>query len=239
MNQDDSNLASGALTGAASGASLGSVAGPWGTLIGGVVGAGVGLYGAYTQNEADDNRPKYEIPSEIKANLSQAQQQALQGLPEEQKAQFIKNMQRQTAYGLGQASSRKAGLIGISGMNQQNNDALENLSVADAQARMANQDKLSGARSQMADYKGQEFQINQENPYYEGKAQQQAQRGANLDSINNAVNTGVNVYGQYKQGQGNQYQGYNTGAYNSGFGFNGGNNQAGNDYNPDGTLATA
>lgn len=195
MNQEDSNYLSGGLSGAASGAAAGTAIAPgWGTLIGGVVGAGVGLYGAYQQNEAMDNRPKYEIPSEVRQNLNEARQRSLQGLPEVQKQQYLQNIQRGQSSGLRALGERKAGLLGVAGMGQQNIDAATNLAVMDAQARERNYGNLVGARNQMADYKGQAFQFNRVNPYYENIASQQAYTGAALGSINNAANTLGNYY---------------------------------------------
>lgn len=131
-------------------------------------------------------RPQYEVPEEIKQNLTQAQQQALQGLPEEQKQQFLTNLQRNSAQSLTAGSSRKAGLAGIAGVNQQQADSYGNLMAADSQARMQNQDRLSGVRSNMADYKDQAFQFNKVNPYYEQIAARNKRDEQFSQSLNNA-----------------------------------------------------
>ncbi len=180
-------------SGALSGASLGSVAGPWGTLIGGVAGAGLGVYQAYG-NQGDD-RPTYHIPDEVKQNLTAAQQRALEGLPEEQKQLFLSNLQRGTAYGLKELGNRKAGLSGVAAINQQNNDAIAGLMSADASARSANQKDLMAARSEMGQYQDQSFQINSLSPYYENQAQDQAQQGANTQNIMNSVGNIASIYG--------------------------------------------
>ena len=124
-------------------------------------------YEEYQADEAAKNRPVYQIPEEIKQNLTQAQQQALQGLPEEQKRQYIENVQRGSAQSLASSQSRKGGLTGIAGVNQQQGQAYSQMLSADAQARAQNQDKLMAARGNMADYKDQAFQFNVVNPYYE------------------------------------------------------------------------
>jgi len=129
------------------------------------LGAAQLAYGLWKQKK--NKRPTYEIPSEIQANLTLAQQQAMQGLPEEQKQQFLNNVQRSQAFSMSQLGSRKAGLAGVAAINQQGQDAYGNLLSMDAQARMQNQNKLYAANQTMADYKDQAFQINKSNPYYE------------------------------------------------------------------------
>src|ERR1022692_1272443 len=91
-------------TDAIAGAGIGTSIMPgWGTVIGAAGGAAVGLstsiYGMYQQKQAkklmaDNPKPTYTIPPEIQANLSQGQQQAMEGLPDEQKQQYVNNLQR-------------------------------------------------------------------------------------------------------------------------------------------------
>ena len=103
------------------------------------------------------NRVKYKIPDEVYQNLNQAQQQALQGLPEEQKQQYLSNLQRSSSYALGQAGTRKAGLAGVSAINEQQNVGYGNMLAQDAAARMQNQQQLMGQRANVADYKNMAF----------------------------------------------------------------------------------
>jgi hypothetical protein len=131
----------------------------------------------------NNQRPVYQIPDEVRQNLSQAQQQALQGLPAEQQQQFINNIQRSSAYGLNQLGSRNSGLAGVSTMNQNQNDAYGKLLSMDSQARMQNQAGLMNARQNVADYRDQAFQVNQENPYYEKQAEGEAMRGAGMQNV--------------------------------------------------------
>lgn len=145
------------------------------------LGAAQLLYGMSQQKK--NKRPEYVIPEEIGQNLNQAQQQALQGLPEAQKQQYLNNLQQSTAYALQQSSSRKGGLTGIAALNQQNIQGNQNLLAMDAQARMQNQQQLMAKRNQMADYKQQAFQLNSLNPYYEKTAQNQALMGAGMQNV--------------------------------------------------------
>lgn len=188
MDQETSNYVSGALSGAASGAVAGSTIAPgYGTLIGGVVGAGLGLYGAYQTNEALDNAPKYEIPEEIKKNLSEAEFYATQGMSEEAKRLLVKGIQEQQAAQMAAGSTRKAGLVGLAASQQQQQNAYAQLAAQDAMAREQHRAQLAQARSIMADYKGQQYQLNVLNPYYEKTAANQAMIGAGMQNIYGAA----------------------------------------------------
>lgn len=150
------------------------------------------------------NRPAYQIPPEIQQNLNQGQQAALQGLPEEQKQQYISNLQRGSAYALGQSSSRNGGLQGISAINEQQNQGYANMLSQDSAARMANQKELYGLRNNMADYKGQKFQLNNLNPYYEGIAARNANLGQLTQNSSNSVQMGAAGIGSYMNGRKHQ-----------------------------------
>lgn len=155
-------------------------------------------------------RPKYEIPEEVKQNLTQAQQMALQGLPEEQKQQYLTNLQRGSAQALASSASRRGGLSGIATINQQQNDAYGNLAAMDAQARSENQQRLMGARQTMADYKDQSFQFNKINPYYEGIAQRNANQNELFQNLNNAAMMGAGGMGGGMGGGKSQQSGGNN-----------------------------
>lgn len=150
---------------------------------------GQGIWGHYQYNQGQDllannKRPVYNIPSEITdtGNLTMAQQMAMEGLPEEQKQQYLNNIQRSQQFGLNAMSDRKSGLSGLGSIVQSGNDASANLLAQDSGARMANQRTLMSVRDQynqrLADYKDKAFNINQENPYYETQARGLALEGA-------------------------------------------------------------
>lgn len=169
------------------------------------LGAAQLLYGMYNQKR--NKRPVYEIPQEVQQNLNQAQQEALGGLPEEQKQQYLSNLQRSSAYALGQTSSRKGGLMGIEAANDMQNQGYANMLSMDAQARQANRDKLYGLRSTMGGYKDQAFQLNKLNPYYEETARNESMMGAGMQNVSQgfqAGNTGGG--GNYGSGSGKSQQ---------------------------------
>lgn len=131
------------------------------------------------------NAPKYQIPDEVTKNLTDAQnyaaQTALEGLPEEQKAQYISNLQRSSAYGMNQLSNRRSGLTGIAALNENQNQGYLNLLSQDSAARRQNQRYgmgiVSEARGNVANYKDMQWVNNVKNPYYENIARRNANEG--------------------------------------------------------------
>jgi len=128
--------------------------------------AGIQLYNAYRLNKQlkgmDDT---YRIPTEIGQNLSEANQRALQGLPQEQKQEYLNNLQRSNAYSLSSLGDLNAGIRGVAGANEQFNQGNENLLAQDSAARANNQNAVYGMRNQMADYKDQQWSHNVDMPY--------------------------------------------------------------------------
>lgn len=154
------------------------------------LGAAQLAYGLYLDKK--NKRPTYEIPSEIQQNLTEAQQLALQGLPEEQKQEYISNLQRSQAYSLSELGTRKAGIAGLAALNQNTNDSYAKLLSMDSQARAQNQQRVFGARSDLANYKDQAFQLNKENPYYENRAKAQGLMGSGMQNIGTGFQGGSN-----------------------------------------------
>jgi len=128
--------------------------------------AGIQLYNAYRLNQKlkgmDDT---YRIPPEIQQNLNQANVAALQGLPAEQKQEYLNNLQKSNAYSNSSYGDLNAGLRGVAGSNEQFNQGYDKLLGADSAARMTNQDKLYGLRNEMADYKDMAWSHNIDMPY--------------------------------------------------------------------------
>lgn len=114
---------------------------------------------------ANLQRPEYMIPNEVLQNQKMAQQAANEGLPSQQYNQAMQNIQRQQNRALTAATDRRGGLMALPGLQQQSNDALLGLDVKDAQARMANQQRLYGINSQVGQYRDKAFEINKMQPY--------------------------------------------------------------------------
>ena len=157
-----------------------------------LIGEGAGLaldlgeyaWNNYQANKDAANRPVYNIPPEVQEGLNVAKQQAMQGLPEAMKQQYISNLQRGQAYSLAQNQTRKGGLSNIAALNENQNQGYANLLSQDAQSQQAKMPALYGQLNNVAENKQQQWQINQENPYYENMARNQANRGALMQNIN-------------------------------------------------------
>ena len=121
---------------------------------------------------------------------------ALEGLPTEQKQQFVENVQRTMQSGLRGLSERGTGLAGIEGLAQQQIDAFRTLLGQDVAARQANQAQLAQARGTMAGFKEKAFDINQMQPYIQDYLQAQAMMGAGSQNIMGGIQTAGQTAGQ-------------------------------------------
>ena len=139
------------------------------------------------QKKDEKNRQKYVIPPEIAQNLTQAQQESMQGMPEEQYQNAINSMQQKQQASIAGMKGRKGGLAGITDINSQMQQQEGDLAVMDSQMRTANLDKLKAARGEMANYKDQAFQYNVVNPYYEHIARRDANDAQLSQSLSNSA----------------------------------------------------
>lgn len=162
-----SDIASGVATGASAGALFGPVGAGIGAVAGGLISGISGLIQKHKANNILKNlqRPQYVIPNEVLQNQKQAELNARQGLPSEQYQQGMQNIARQQNAALQRATDRRGGLLAVAGTQQAGNDATLNLDVANANARLKNQNTLYGVNSQVAGYRDKAFQINQMQPY--------------------------------------------------------------------------
>jgi hypothetical protein len=165
------------------------------------------------------NRPKYVVPPEVAQGLTLAEHQALEGLPEEQKQQYISNLQRGAAFSLSQNESRAGGLNNIAAINANQNQGYANLLSQDADARYQKQQNVFGQLQNVADYNGQEQQLNKFNPYYEHIAARNANNGALSQNLSKAAQTGGGAMGN-KSGGGGQQQQYQPSTNNNIYGSN-------------------
>ena len=129
------------------------------------------------------NRPTYTVPEEIKKNLSESELMALEGLPAEQKQQYIQNIQRSQQTAMKGLETRKAGLAGIPALLQSQNDAFTNLLTMDATQKLQNKMLVQQNRNTLAGYKDKEFDINKMQPYQEKSAEAQALIGSGVQNI--------------------------------------------------------
>lgn len=166
---DDGSVWGSVGSGALSGAAAGSVIGPWGTVVGGVIGAGAGLIEGENQKKkansllAANQYRQMGIPREELENQQIARNQALQGLPSQQYQQAMQNIQRQQQMALRGAQDRRAGIGLVGSVQQGADDAQGRLDAANANARLQNQRQLMSVNNQVAAYRGQDWRQNEAN----------------------------------------------------------------------------
>lgn len=163
------------------------------------IGAGIsaasslyGMYQGHQQKKAGEkalknlNKPSYEIPKELYDQLSDAEKMDVEGLPAEQKKQFVQNLERSQQSALKASADRKGGLMGLQSSMQQETDAYTNLVSMDAAARkeseLRKQQAISQARAGIASAKERQFDIAQ-GDYQQQLQSAQAMQGAGMQNI--------------------------------------------------------
>ena len=133
-------------------------------------------------------RPEYEIPQEIFDNMNLAERNMYQGLPDAQKREFLNNLQNQSQQALSQATTRKAGLNLVSDLYSQEQSGLNQLLMADVQARQENVEKAMNARREVAQAKMMEFE-HDFNLYSSDLDYARSQESAGMQNIFGAADT--------------------------------------------------
>jgi len=171
---------------------------------------GTGIYQAIKGNKLRNStsRPTYEIPQEILDSLTDAQVQALRGMPAEQKQQYVDNVMRSQQASLDAMGDRKGGLAGLAGVQQTAIDAYRNMLSMDAQQRQINEQNLQRTRGVVAGFKDKEFDYNQAQPYDQTMAAAEAMTGSGMQNIMGGVQSGSQMgldavmFNQYMNGIG-------------------------------------
>ena len=128
-------------------------------------GTGIAQFLAGRNALRNTKRPMREIPREVIANLNQAQVQALEGMPEEQRNLFIQDMQRGQQQAVRGLSDRRAGIAGIPQLYQGELDSLNRLAMQDSAMRLQNQNLLTAQRAEMGRQRDTQFQLNEYEPF--------------------------------------------------------------------------
>lgn len=222
MSANNSAVPSGASVGAATakgaagGALAGAAFGPWGAAIGGVVGGGISFFKAKSQQKKaraiNAARPKYVIPSEVGTNVNMYNTMANttrlpgQSIMEDDIKSNSAAMFNQAQNAAGR-SGGSAMLASLGRINKNQNEEINKLNIAGAENQQANKDKLATANMTMADYKQQEFDYNQNQPYELALMRKRALEGAseaNMDTaqqnMTNAMQIGAENIGKGKGG---------------------------------------
>lgn len=111
--------------------------------------------------------PEEQLAPELLENQRLARENASAGMPSEQYAQAMKNIQRNQLTAFRAAKDRRGGLGSLSGILQGTNDAALNLSSESARMRAANQSQLLNVNSNIASWKSKLFDLNKRTPYEE------------------------------------------------------------------------
>jgi len=141
------------------------------------------LQGAKGSKLAKKNiRPTYEIPPEFQQNLDTAAMRARRGLPQQQYTQGLQNIQRVQTAGLKQLGKMGRG-GSVAGLARAGMDATSGLDIADAQARMGNENIEMGYRGQIGQQKLAKQQYDKFAKYEEEAAAAEALKGAGRQNV--------------------------------------------------------
>jgi hypothetical protein len=191
------SILAGAGTQAAAGAAAGSVVGPIGTLAGGILGAGWGLYsGLHEKSQANkllksNLYPTQPIPQGIQQDATRANRLALQGLPSAQYQQAMNNIQRQQENAIVASQGQRAGMGTIGNIQQGTQDALLGLSAQDQAERIKNIQNAQQQNQVLGQYQNQAFDWNQKNRYLQNYQYGMSLLGAGNQNIARGVDTGL------------------------------------------------
>jgi hypothetical protein len=101
-----------------------------------------------------------QVPAEVLKNQKTAELRANTGLPSEQYAQAMRNLQRQQMKAQSRTNDRRGGLMTIAGNQQNYNDAILGLDVANAKARLQNENTLYGINNTVGNWRDKVWRNN-------------------------------------------------------------------------------
>tara|TARA_R110000868_G_scaffold103241_4_gene284398 strand:- start:8254 stop:9249 length:996 start_codon:yes stop_codon:yes gene_type:complete len=158
------------------------------SLIAAGIGGAQSAFGAYQylkgrQLAKTAKRPEMNIPRDMYNKLTTAQQMAMEGMSEQERKQYIDNLQRVSNFQMQEMGTRKAGLVGAAELGQTQADALTNMAVESEKLRRENQMYLGQTQSEMAGWKQQQFMANKMAPYMATVTAANAMQGSGLQNI--------------------------------------------------------
>lgn len=109
--------------------------------------------------------PQEQMPDEINQNVTDAGIDAATGMPSEQYNIAMRNIQRNQLWAMRNAAGRRGGLMALPTIMAGTNDATGNLDATSAGMRLANRQRLYGARNTAANWKDKLWQTNIKNPW--------------------------------------------------------------------------
>lgn len=172
----------------------------WLAAISALLQVGTGIWqGIKGSQAANEERPTYEMPDEVKQLLGIAQQQAYGDMPGYQQAKS--NIEQQAATGfsraenVAQSGSDLLGYVAASGVGQ--NRAMNELAASNAAYQTQQKERLKDALRIVAGYQDQEFNVNQLQPYQESQDAAAVMREGAIQNIVGGVQGGVSNYMSY------------------------------------------
>jgi cell division septum initiation protein DivIVA len=135
--------------------------------------------------------PEEQIPQEVIENQNLAKQAAATGMPSEQYANAMKNIQRQQLTALRGARDRRGGLSALSGIVGSTNDATLNLDATDARMQQQNQRTLYGINNQVAGWKDKVWDNNVRQKYLGNREYALGLMGAGNQNKAAGIDSGV------------------------------------------------
>lgn len=169
----------------------------------GVLGTGYGIYsGARQKSKAkkelerlNAEQPVEKIPTEVTQNQQLASLRAKTGLPSEQYAMGMKNIQRNEAKTLRGAADRRMGLGLLASVNDNTNRAIGNLDVANAEARLKNEKVLMDTNNQVANWKKGIYDRNVRQVWERNYDYNMGLLGQGNQNIANSITSGIGAIG--------------------------------------------
>lgn len=159
--------------------------------------------------------PTEQVPGEEIENQNLARQQAATGLPSEQYANAMKNIQRQQLVALRGAQDRRGGLASIAGIQQGTNDATLNLDAKNAQMKVANQQNLMNTNNRLASWKDKVWQNNVMGKYNQQYNYGMGLLGAGNQNVAGGLDQATAGFGRIAAGSGGQNVASNYGKQNT------------------------
>jgi hypothetical protein len=167
-------------------------------MIGGIALSGLGSFvrGQQQKSKQKDlaklmaNRPVATTPQEVIENQQNARQVASGALANATNQQALNNMNQQGANSVNamrnSARSSTDLIAGLSGLNQNQNNAFNNLAMQNYGQRLGGMNMLGQANNQMAGYRDRNFEYNVNQPYNQAVQSLMAQTQAGNANMNTA-----------------------------------------------------
>lgn len=165
----------------------------------GVVGTGLKLYeGLHQDSQANAIQknlkdPTYKIPPEFAQNTELARQMAQQGLPQQQVNNAQNGINQNNAAAIAAISRSANPGSGITSVTRQADNATNNLSAEDAQARQNNQRYFIGQNAALGNQELAKQQSDVFDKYTRDFNQMQAYRGAGQQNIAGAAQDAIGL----------------------------------------------